>query len=121
MKKILLIDDSPVCLELLKRNLIAKGLEVIIATDGFEGIVYAEQFKPDLIISDVFMPNMDGCAFLMELTTKPELKAIPVIIMSGDLELEERMKDKNIIAFLGKPIDMNLCFEKISETLGITI
>lgn len=119
MKKVLLIDDSPDFVELLKWYLMKTGLDVVTASDGYAGLILAEEHLPDLIISDVHMPNMDGCGFLMELMKKDSLKDIPVIVLSGNLNLEEKLKDKNIVAFLGKPLKMSLFLEKVFEILGI--
>lgn len=79
--KILIVDDEPDILEFLEYNLRKEGFEVVVASDGEEGIIVAEREKPDLIILDIMMPKMDGVEVCRQLRAKPEF-------------------DKTVIAFL---------------------
>jgi len=81
--KILLIDDDPDFVEATKIVLENKPYEVIIAYDGNEGITKAKKEKPDLIILDIIMPVKDGFVAAEELKKDPELKKIPVIMLTS--------------------------------------
>jgi two-component system alkaline phosphatase synthesis response regulator PhoP len=79
--KILIVDDEPDILEFLKYNLQKEGFQVIVASDGEEGIAAAERERPDLIILDIMMPKLDGVEVCRQLRSRPEF-------------------DKTLIAFL---------------------
>ena len=82
MAKILVIDDEQQMRLLLTRMLTREGHEVFIAQDGEEGVQSFHQFKPDLIITEIVMPNKDGLEVIMELIKlNPQF---PIIAMSGD-------------------------------------
>ena len=82
MAKILVIDDEQQMRLLLTRMLTREGHEVFIAQDGEEGVQSFHQFKPDLIITEIVMPNKDGLEVIMELLKlNPQF---PIIAMSGD-------------------------------------
>lgn len=81
--KILLIDDDPDFVETTKLVLESKPYEVVTASDGSQGIAKAKNEKPDLIILDVIMPVKDGFNAAEELKKDPELKKIPVIMLTS--------------------------------------
>jgi DNA-binding NarL/FixJ family response regulator len=82
-KKILIIDDDKIFSKVLRDSLCTKDSEdcVVINTyDGAEGLIVARKEKPDLIISDLMMPKMDGIEFIKKLKLENELSDIPVLI-----------------------------------------
>lgn len=81
-KKILVVDDEVAILKFVSRVLKKKGFEVSLAKDGREGLKLADSIKPDLIITDIAMPDMDGIEFILTLVSKN--KKAPVIAMSGN-------------------------------------
>jgi CheY-like chemotaxis protein len=81
--KILLIDDDPDFVETTKLVLESKPYEVVTASDGSQGIAKAKNENPDLIILDVIMPVKDGFNAAEELKKDPELKKIPVIMLTS--------------------------------------
>lgn len=81
MKKILAVDDHVHIVRLIQVNL-EKDFHVLTAADGEEGMAKARQERPDLILLDVVMPKKDGFAMLSELKEDPELRAIPVIMLT---------------------------------------
>ncbi len=83
-KKILVIDDEPDILELLKSTLEKNGLEVITALDGIEGFKKACEQNPDLILLDVMMPKLDGFTVLRKIRADDATREIPVIMLTGD-------------------------------------
>lgn len=81
-KKILIVDDEPKMIEAVQKCLKAGGYDFILASDGREGLKKAKEEKPDLIISDILMPEMDGVSMAAALRNEPEVKNIPVVLLS---------------------------------------
>lgn len=81
--KILIVDDEPDILEFLEYNLRKEGFEVVVASDGEEGIIVAEREKPDLIILDIMMPKMDGVEVCRQLRAKPEFDKIVIAFLTA--------------------------------------
>jgi len=79
---ILIIDDDLLVLKAFKRWLEAKGRQVITASSGAEGLVKAKSNKPDVILLDIIMPDMDGKATLRWLKGDPATASIPVIMLT---------------------------------------
>jgi len=82
-KKILIIEDDKFLRELIFRKLINEGYDVKEAVDGEDGLKIAEKEKPDLILLDLILPEMDGFEVLAKIKEKPALSQIPVIILSN--------------------------------------
>jgi threonine synthase len=91
---VLLIDDNPDDALLIRRLLEGrKAYRVYRAKDGWEGLSMARQKLPDLIVSDLTMPRMDGFALVEELKLDPRTKDIPVVVVSAkDITAEERTR-----------------------------
>ena len=89
---VLLVDDNPDDALLIRRLLEGKkAYRIYHAKDGWEGLAMARQNLPDLIISDLTMPGIDGFGFVEELKFDPRTKDIPVVVVSAkDITLEER-------------------------------
>ena len=81
-KTILIVEDSPETLELLRRVVENRGYRSIVANDGEKGYKYALEHKPDIIILDRLLPFMDGLTICKKLKEKPETKNIPIIFLS---------------------------------------
>ncbi len=80
--RILIVDDDPSLRHLGKQMLEGQGYEVLCAEDGFEGLAALKQSLPDIIISDLRMPNMNGFEFLS--VVRRRFPIIPVIVISGE-------------------------------------
>jgi len=80
---VLVIDDDPVILELLRVNFEIEGFDVICATDGEDGLRRAQADRPDVVISDIMMPRRDGLQLLTELKADPATEDLPVILLSA--------------------------------------
>ena len=83
MKKIMIVDDSPVDTKHLYRILQDAGYAVVIAISGAEALEKAKSDKPDMIMMDVNMPGLDGFATTRKLGQNPDTKAIPVIFVTS--------------------------------------
>jgi len=83
MKKILLIEDEEILINLLNKKLIQEGYEVFITRNGVDGLAKMREIKPDLILLDIIMPKMGGLEVMEEMQKDEELKNFPVIIISN--------------------------------------
>jgi CheY-like chemotaxis protein len=104
MKKILVIDDDISTTESISSYLKELGYEVITAYNGLEGIEAVKKTNPDLIISDIMMPKLNGIelSYVLKGLNYP----IPIIIISSiDFE-EQKNSEFNIIAYISKPINI---------------
>lgn len=81
--KILVVDDEPFIVELVKFNLESAGYEVITASDGHEALKLIEKDHPDLIILDIMLPGIDGMEICRALRFKMQTKDIPVILLTA--------------------------------------
>jgi CheY-like chemotaxis protein len=116
-KKILVIDDEPHILKMVKSRLEANNYEVVVAFDGAGGLEKVASEKPDLIISDIMMPKMHGYEFVKKLKGDPVHKDIPVIMLS----IKEKMKDlfelEGVSDFIVKPFTPEELLEKVRKYL----
>lgn len=104
-KKILVVDDEPHIVELVKVSLESEAFDVYQASDGEEGLKLANQNLPDLILLDLAMPKLDGYAVCSALKTEERTKAIPVLILtSKDHPVDkEKGRECGADAYLTKP------------------
>ena len=120
-KKILIIEDEEIILDLLKRKLSSEGYEVSLARDGDEGIKVMKEVKPDLIVLDVVMPKMGGFEVMEEMGKDPDLKKIPVIIVSNSGQPVEidRAKELGAKDWLIKTVfDPQEVVDKVVKQIG---
>lgn len=101
---VLAVDDDPTIRELLRIHLGAAGYEVRVAKDGVEAGHMVLRSPPDLIVSDVNMPHMDGFEFVAALKADKSLPAIPVIFLTCEEEGDARGKDLGAVGYVTKPI-----------------
>ena len=83
MKKILLIEDEEIMIDLLQRKLTKEGYEISVARDGEAGLKVMKEVRPDLVLLDIIMPKKGGFEVMEEMGKDPELKKIPVIVISN--------------------------------------
>ena len=100
--KILLVDDDKDFVEATKLVLESKPYEVIVAYDGDEGLVKARQESPDLIILDIIMPIKNGFSAAEQLKKDPELKKIPVIMLTS---FSEKVGETSLSVSQGLTLD----------------
>jgi DNA-binding response OmpR family regulator len=104
---VLVIDDDPVILELLRVNFEIEGFDVICATDGEEGLRRAQAERPDVVISDIMMPRRDGLQLLSDLKANPRTEDLPVILLSAKAQRSEVQHGLDMGAddYITKPFD----------------
>jgi len=81
--KVLIVDDEPDALELITFNLKGAGLDVVTAADGAEALKKAEQHKPDLVILDVMLPEVDGLEVCKVLRRSPKTAGLPILMLTS--------------------------------------
>jgi CheY-like chemotaxis protein/anti-sigma regulatory factor (Ser/Thr protein kinase) len=114
---ILVIDDDPNALEIIKRTLELDGYSVVTAANGEEGLDLARRAEPALITCDIMMPGMDGWAFLRKLKADPDLQHIPVVMVSivADKELGYSL---GAVESLTKPVDRKKLLDTVQKFAG---
>jgi two-component system alkaline phosphatase synthesis response regulator PhoP len=118
-KKILIVDDDPVSLEMLEKILLLEGYWVAKATNGKEALYIADEFHPDLIILDIVMPIMDGTEAMEKLEKNPRTKNIPVLFLTSLISKKEEFDNcTGKRRFLAKPIDREKLLEEIEGCIG---
>ena len=120
MKKILIIEDSKPFRRLIEFILTKAGYEVISAKDGFEAIFkLSEGEVPDLILSDIEMPNFNGEELISNLFNSGIFSHIPVIILTGieSQEVKEKCIESGAYAYLNKPFDPTELLKYIEEAI----
>jgi two-component system alkaline phosphatase synthesis response regulator PhoP len=83
MPSILLVEDDDLLQDLYKRVLSLSGYQVLIAKDGEEGIRMMKQDKPGLVLLDIMMPKLDGLGMLKVIREDPDVKSIPVLVLTN--------------------------------------
>lgn len=93
-KKILVVEDNLDSRELMHLHLSTEGFSVVIATNGREGLYMANAEHPDLIITDIEMPELNGLDLVKELRAQPETRNIPIIVLSalGSAEMDKAIR-----------------------------
>ncbi len=106
-KKLLVVDDDPGLLLAVSETLIAEGFEVITARRGAEAMVRIAENLPDLIISDIRMPGMDGYALVRNLRSSPRTRLVPIIFLTAKDEVADRIAGfrTGVDAYLTKPFE----------------
>lgn len=119
MKKVLIVDDDITLRTALTRYLENRGYSVQAAASGLEGLATFEADPPDLIVSDVMMPGMDGLEFCRRLRSTRPGQLVPFIFLSSRNELDDRVEGHRIGAddYLVKPFEMKELEAKIEAQL----
>jgi two-component system cell cycle response regulator DivK len=119
MPKILLVEDNEMNRDMLSRRLIRRGYEVVLATNGQEGLALAKSSSPDLILMDLSLPTLDGWEATRQIKSSVSTAATPIIAltahaMSGD---KEQALAVGCDDYDTKPIEFERLLEKIALQL----
>lgn len=114
-KLILTVDDSASMRMLLKVSLTAQGYAIEGAEDGCKGLERMKELDPDLLITDINMPNMDGFELIEAVRSLSEFRGTPILVLSTEFsdEKKSRARDAGATGWITKPFD--------SEKLGAAI
>lgn len=118
--RVLVVDDEADIVSTVQYRLEFCEFEVITAANGKEGLEKAANEKPDLILLDISMPVMNGHKMLERLKNSPDLKDIPVIMLTAYSDAKDVAKaaDLGIVDYITKPFDFTELMGKISNALG---
>lgn len=118
--KILIVDDSPEMRNILQIRLSASDYETVTAENGREGLEKAQSEKPDLILLDVNMPVLNGHDMLEQIKLRPDLKDIPVIMVTTSYKPEDIAfaASYGIADYVVKPFSHIELMDKVSDVLN---
>ena len=126
-KKVLIVDDEPDAVDFTKEVVEGEGYTVVVASDGGKGLAAMRREKPDLVILDVQMPDMDGFEVFQEMKRDESLKTLPVVMLTGIREKvgigfsADEMKDymgERPNDYIEKPIDPAKLRDAVKKILG---
>jgi twitching motility two-component system response regulator PilH len=114
------VDDSPTELHQMQKALEKHGYQTAVASDGVEALSKARELKPGLIFMDIVMPGMDGFRATRQLTSDPETRSIPVIVVSSKGEETDRIwaMRQGAVDYLVKPWSPEQLVEKARAVLA---
>ena len=117
---VLVVDDDPVILRLLQVNFELEGIGVVLAVDGEEGLKLAHRDPPDLVISDIMMPKVNGLELLAALRSSPETAAMPVILLSAKAQVADVQRGLELGAddYVTKPFDPLELIDRVYKVLA---
>ena len=121
MKKVLIIEDEDLIMDLLKKKLIQEGYEVLTAYNGEQGMEKLKSVKPDIVLLDIVMPKKSGYEVMEEMSKDPELNKIPIIVISNSGQPVELDRAKNLGAqdwLVKTEFDPKEVVEKVRRLIG---
>jgi DNA-binding response OmpR family regulator len=118
-KKILVAEDVQKLSNMLVRNLERVGYDAISSQDGIDALTKAKEFRPDIIILDILMPKKDGIEVIRELKADPDLRDIPIIVLSCRDQLYQIREglEAGAAEYFTKPVFFDDISKKILELL----
>jgi len=119
-QRILIIDDEPDQIAMIRMRLEAHGYEVISAMDGDEGLKMVRKMKPALVILDFVLPGLDGFVVCMDIRKIPHMEKVPVIMVtaSGMKDFDKRCKDVGADVCMRRPFESADLLSAIKGLIG---
>jgi len=123
ISKILVVDDQPINVQLLKRKLEREGIHVVAAYTGQEALETVKTEKPDLILLDVMMPDMDGIEVCQRLQENEDTRSIPVIFITARSSKEGKLEGLGVgaVDYITKPIDLDETLARVQTQLRFVV
>jgi len=118
-KTILAVDDDPFILLVVEKFLTLKGFKVVTMTDAEKAYFWADENKPDLVISDIAMPGVDGFTLIRNLKANKETQNIPLVMLTASDRVADVEKGfaSGALAYILKPIDWDRAWKKLQPLL----
>jgi DNA-binding response OmpR family regulator len=118
--KVLVVDDDPVIVRLLEVNFEMEGFEVISAVDGMDGVEKARSQHPDIVVSDVMMPKLDGLELCAVLKGDDATRAIPVVLLSAKAQVADIRAglDAGADDYVTKPFEPLDLIDRVNKLLA---
>ena len=117
LQRVMLVEDDPSIQTIVKMSLeVVGGLQVTIASSGIEALRLGRKARPQIILLDVMMPEMDGPQTLAELQKDPELSSIPVVFMTAKLQKHEvaELESLGVVGVIPKPFEPMTLAQRVS-------
>ncbi len=121
-RKVVCIEDEPEMIDLVRLILSRKGFELIGAIGGREGLETVRRVKPDLVLLDLMMPDMDGWEVYQQMKADEELKDIPVIVVTAKAQSIDKVLGLHIAKvddYITKPFGPQELLESVNRVLGL--
>jgi two-component system, OmpR family, alkaline phosphatase synthesis response regulator PhoP len=121
-RKVLIVEDDPDQLEIIRLSLKAAGFAIGTATNGIDGLKKAHSVSPDLIVLDVMMPEMNGFAVCETLRGNPATASIPIVMLTGLCSHISRLVgvEAGATDYLIKPFDPGQLVSKVEKLLNLS-
>ena len=115
MQKILLVEDDAATAGFIEKFLLRNGYEVFHVSEGSRVLEVAKEFRPDLVLLDLMLPDLDGPSVQKKLLEDEETKEIPIMVVTAHTQLEESFVDAaNVVGFIAKPFGLEEFKKKIA-------
>jgi len=120
MKTILIVEDNEKNMKLARDILRAKGYATLEAVNGLDGVALALQHKPDLVLMDIQLPDINGIEAFERIRANADTAQVPVIAFTASVTVNDRSRigDAGFDAFLGKPINLKEFVETVRRLAG---
>jgi two-component system cell cycle response regulator DivK len=120
MKTILIVEDNEKNMKLARDILRAKGYQTLEATTGGEGVRLALEHKPDLVLMDIQLPDINGIQAFERIRGNADTARVPVVAFTASVTVNDRSRigDAGFDAFLGKPINLKEFVETVKRLVG---
>ncbi|MCS7232612.1 MAG: response regulator [Synergistetes bacterium] len=121
-KKILVVDDSTIILKIIESTLTNAGFHVITSDNGKQALLKAKTEKPDLILTDIMMPEMDGLTLCEEIRKDPYTQRIPIIIVSAKGQKKDVLEalKRGANGYIVKPFSSKDLILRVKNILGLS-
>ncbi len=120
-KKVVCVEDEPEIIDLIRLILGRKGIDLTGATGGLEGLEAIRRVKPDLVLLDLMMPDMDGWEVYQQMKADPELKNIPVIVVTAKAQSIDKILGLHIAKvddYVTKPFGPQELLQSVERVLS---
>jgi CheY-like chemotaxis protein len=115
MSTLLIVEDEFDLAECLKEMFLDEGYSVRMATDGLDALAMLDEQVPDLVVTDMMMPLLNGLGLLHAMRSTPRLAHVPVVLMSA---ARPTVPDDPLMTFIGKPFNVDLLRELVARKTG---
>ncbi len=116
-KTALVVDDSSVMREMVSQTLRSAGFELRVGANGQEGLDRLTGTPPDIIVTDVYMPVMDGITFVRAVRARPEYGRIPILILTTETraEIKQQGKEAGATGWIVKPFNPDMLLQVVQK------
>lgn len=119
MATVLIVEDAKVIARLIRKKLLERGHDVLLATNGAEGVSMARSHRPDLILMDIMMPVMGGYEAVEAIQQIDALVGVPIFMLTARYQKTDHEKSKllGICEYITKPFSPSRLVDKVEEYL----